>query len=242
MEEHLRRKRGMSGLDLDEIIELLTELNVWSVSLRILLALIFGGCIGLERGYHGRAAGLRTHILVCVGAAMTSLTGIFGTTLLGGGDAFRISAQVISGIGFLGVGMILVRNRTIVTGLTTAAGMWATATIGIAVGYGFYLGAVIATVICSVAVTLLGHIEEKGKTISNIYLEISDISRTGEIVRNLRTLFDSSVSIDIISPKSNTKEHLGILILIKEFTISEDTLAKIEKVDGVEFLVENCNA
>lgn len=224
-----------------EFLKLFGEFNVASVVARIVLAAILGGTIGFERGRHGRAAGLRTHILVCVGAAMTSLTGVFGSAILGG-DAFRISAQVISGIGFLGVGMILVRNRTVVTGLTTAAGMWTTATIGIAVGYGFYLGAFIATVICSVAVTLLGHIEEKGKTISNIYLEISDIKRTGEIVKELRTLFETSVSIDIISPKSNTKEHLGILVLIKEFSISEEILSNIEKIDGVEFLVENCNA
>lgn len=224
-----------------EFFKVFNEFNVLSVILRIILAAILGGVIGFERGRHGRAAGLRTHILVCVGAVMTSLTGIFGSVLFGG-DAFRISAQVISGIGFLGVGMILVRNRTVVTGLTTAAGMWTTATIGIAVGYGFYLGAIIATVICSAAVTFLGHIEEKSKTISNIYLEISDVHRTRAIIRELRTFFDTSVSIDIISPKSSTKEHVGILVLIKEFSISDETLEKIEKIDGVEFLVENCNA
>lgn len=224
-----------------DLLNFLSEFNIVSVIVRVALATILGGIIGFERGRHGRAAGLRTHILICVGAAMTSLTGIYGS-LLFGGDAFRISAQVISGIGFLGVGMILVRNRTIVTGLTTAAGMWTTATIGIAVGYGFYLGALIATVICSAAVTFLGHIEEKGKTISNIYLEISDIHRTGAIIRELRALFDASVSVDIISPKSNTKEHVGILVLIKEFSISNETILKIEQIDGVEFLVENCNA
>ena len=224
-----------------EFLKSLNDFNFQSVIFRIILTALLGGIIGFERGRHGRAAGLRTHILVCVGAAMTSLTGIFGASILGG-DAFRISAQVISGIGFLGVGMILVRNRTVVTGLTTAAGMWTTATIGIAVGYGFYLGALIATVICSAAVTFLGHIEEKSKTISNIYLEISDIHRTGTIVRELRTLFDSSVSIDIISPKSNTNNHIGILVLVKEFTISTETIDKIEKIDGVGFLVEDCNA
>jgi len=225
-----------------EFLKQLNEFNTLSIIFRLVLAVILGGIIGFERGRHGRAAGLRTHILVCVGAAMTSLTGIFGTNLLGGGDAFRISAQVISGIGFLGVGMILVRNRTVVTGLTTAAGLWATATIGIAIGYGFYLAAIIATIVCSLAVTLLGHIEEKGKTISNLYLEIGEPQKAGEIVRKIRKLFSSSVTVDIISPKSQTSGHIGILVLVKEFSILEKTVADIEKIDGVVFVVEDCNA
>lgn len=225
-----------------EFLKQLNEFNALSVAFRLILAVILGGIIGFERGRHGRAAGLRTHILVCVGAAMTSLTGVFGTNLLGGGDAFRISAQVISGIGFLGVGMILVRNRTVVTGLTTAAGLWATATIGIAIGYGFYLAAIIATAVCSLAVTLLGHIEEKGKTISNLYLEIGNPQKTGEIVREIRKLFSGGVSVDIISPKSQSAGHIGVLVLVKEFSISEETVAVIGKMDGVAFVVEDCNA
>lgn len=222
--------------------EMLEDFNLVSVLFRIFLAAVLGGVIGFERGRHGRAAGLRTHILVCVGSALTALTGIFGTQLLGGGDAFRISAQVISGIGFLGVGMILVRNRTVVTGLTTAAGLWATATIGIATGYGFYFGAIIAAAICSVAVTLLGHIEEKGKTISNLYLEISDIGNTGKTVRQIRKLFSTEITVDIISPKSQSDGHIGVLVLVKEFSIPEETVREIEKLESVCFVVEGCNA
>ena len=172
-----------------EFLNIINEFNAWSITVRVVLSAILGGVIGFERSRHGRAAGLRTHILVCVGAAVTALTGIFGFEKFGVGDPFRISAQVISGIGFLGVGMILVRNRTIVTGLTTAAGLWETATIGIALGYGFYLGAFVATLLCTIAVTLLGHFEEKGKTVSNLYLEISDSSCTGEVVLQLRSSF-----------------------------------------------------
>ncbi len=225
------------------IVELLQEFNVWSVLLRVLVAALLGGVIGSERGRHGRAAGLRTHILVCVGSAMTSLTGLYAVQVLGtGGDAFRISAQVVSGIGFLGVGMILVRNRTVVTGLTTAAGLWATATIGIAVGYGFYIGAAIATLLCVVAVPVLGHFEEKRKTVTNVYLEISDIGRTGTIVRELRDILQSEVSVDVIAPKSNAADHVGVLLLVKTYTIPEDTLQAIEAIEGIEYIVEECNA
>lgn len=226
----------------EAFVRYMTDFNTVSVLIRILLAAVLGGVIGSERGRHGRAAGLRTHILVCVGSAMTSLTGLFAVQVLGaGGDAFRIAAQVVSGIGFLGVGMILVRNRTVVTGLTTAAGMWATATIGIAVGYGFYAGAVAATAFCVVAVPILGHFEEKRKTVINLYVEIANTGRTGEIVRELRTLFPNIVSVDVVSPKSNAVGHVGIVLLIKAFTLDAAQLAAAEALEGVDYIVEECN-
>lgn len=226
-----------------DLFEFLQELNVYTVLIRVFVAALLGGLIGSERGRHGRAAGLRTHILVCVGSAMTSLTGLFAVQVLNvGGDAFRISAQVVSGIGFLGVGMILVRNRTVVTGLTTAAGLWATATIGIAIGYGFYVGAVAATLLCVVAVPILGHFEEKKKTVINLYVEVSQTNRTGEIVRELRSLFSTAVSVDIIAPKSNAEGHVGILLLVKAFTVPKETLCAIEALDGIDYVVEDCNA
>lgn len=225
-----------------DIVQWLTDFSTLSALVRVVFAAVLGGAIGFERGRHGRAAGLRTHILVCVGSAMTSLTGLFAMQLLGSGDPFRISAQVVSGIGFLGVGMILVRNRTVVTGLTTAAGLWATATIGIAVGYGFYLGAIGAAVLCIIAVPVLGHFEEKRKTVTNLYLEISDTAQAGVIVRQLRALFDTPVTVDVIAPKSNAPGHVGILLLVKTYTIPETVLTAIESIEGIEFAVEECNA
>lgn len=226
-----------------DILEFLKEFNLYTALIRLFLAALLGGVIGSERGRHGRAAGLRTHILVCVGSAMTSLTGLFAVQALGsGGDIFRISAQVVSGIGFLGVGMILVRNRTVITGLTTAAGLWATATIGIAIGYGFYVGAVAATLLCVVAVPVLGHFEEKQKTVTNLYIEVSETNRTGQIVRELRSLFSTVVSVDIIAPKSNAANRVGILLLVKAFSIPEETLRAVEKLDGIDYIVEDCNA
>ena len=115
--------------------------------LRCFLAIAAGALIGAERARHGRVAGMRTHILVCLGSALTAMTGVFVSTQSTlGGDPFRISAQVISGIGFLGAGMIILRHDHTITGLT-AAGVWATATIGIAIGYGFYIGAACVTIL-----------------------------------------------------------------------------------------------
>ncbi len=97
---------------------------ILSTVLRSLAAVVIGGLIGSERARHGRAAGMRTHILVCLGACMTSMTSMFVSDSLGNnGDVFRIPAQVVSGIGFLGAGMIILKNNNMITGLTTAAGV-----------------------------------------------------------------------------------------------------------------------
>jgi putative Mg2+ transporter-C (MgtC) family protein len=120
------------------VSEYLSDFGIGQITIRAILAIIVGCLIGAERAKHGRAAGMRTHILVCLGAAMTSMTSLYVSEVLNyGGDVLRIPAQVISGIGFLGAGMIILKNNNTIVGLTTAAGIWATATIGIAIGYGF---------------------------------------------------------------------------------------------------------
>lgn len=130
------------------------------IGTRLAVATVLGGLIGLERERHGRAAGLRTHLLVCVGSALIMLTSwhvaaeaaaAFGPS---GADPARIAAQVVSGIGFLGAGTIL-RSRVSVVGLTTAASLWAVAGVGLAVGAGFYSGALIGTGLVFGALVLL---------------------------------------------------------------------------------------
>jgi putative Mg2+ transporter-C (MgtC) family protein len=130
---------------------------------RLVLAVALGGVVGFERERHGRAAGLRTHILVCLGSTLIMLTTfhIFevfaGRALL---DPTRLAAGVITGIGFLGAGTII-RFETSVLGLTTAASIWVVASIGIAIGCGFYLGAIVATTLVLVCLTILGIFERR---------------------------------------------------------------------------------
>lgn len=114
------------------------ELTMLSVVLRPLVAILLGGVIGLERGLKNRAAGFRTYMLVCLGACIVMLTNQYIYQLLGTGDPVRMGAQVISGIGFLGAGTIIVTSRSQIKGLTTAAGLWCSACVGLAVGIGFY--------------------------------------------------------------------------------------------------------
>ncbi len=207
---------------MDKILSYLSEFTYITVLVRLAAAALMGGLIGSERGRHGRAAGLRTHILVCIGASMTSLTSMYLGDVLGyTGDIARLSAQVISGIGFLGAGTILIRNSSTITGLTTAAGMWATAAIGVAVGYGFYSGASIATLICIFSVTALSRLERKRKNTINGYVELTDIADTEVVVDILRELGDSLISYDIIPPKSGHSENVGITFIVngqKHFT------------------------
>lgn len=129
--------------------------------MRLLIALLLSGFIGLEREFHGRAAGLRTHILVGIGSSLIMLTSIHIFEVYRGiasVDPSRIAAQVVSGIGFLGAGTIL-RFKAQVMGLTTAASLWAVAGIGLASGCGFYIGAFATTILVLVSLFLLTPVE-----------------------------------------------------------------------------------
>lgn len=153
------------------------ELNMISVLLRLLLAAVLGGLIGLEREYKRRPAGFRTHILICLGAAMTTLTSEF--LLLNMHyylDVARLGASVASGMGFIGAGTIIVTRHHRIKGLTTAAGLWTSAIVGLAAGAGFYEAAVTATVLVLLAELIFARLEyrilAKAKDI-NIYVTYS---------------------------------------------------------------------
>lgn len=144
----------------NDILTCLDQLNAVSVLVRIFMATIAGSLIGLNRGKSGQPAGMRTHILVCIGAAVVMLTGQYIYERYGTGDPSRLGAQVVSGIGFLGAGSIL-SDKEKVRGLTTAAGLWASACIGLAVGVGFYFVAVVATIMEMLVLTWVKGWEQK---------------------------------------------------------------------------------
>ena len=153
----------------------LRDLNVLSVCVRLLLAMAFGGTIGFERGIRQRAAGLRTHMLLCVGAASTMLVSQYIYASYGVGDPARLSAQVISGIGFLAAGTIIVTRRNQIKGLTTAATLWAKACMGLAVGVGFYECALAMYVILIFILLLVNMVDPKYlkiPTSTALYLEV----------------------------------------------------------------------
>lgn len=224
-----------------DLLTVLREFNVWSVSIRLIAAAIIGGIIGAERGRHGRDAGLRTHILICIGAATTALTSLFlKENLYYSGDITRISAQVISGIGFLGAGTILIRSSSVITGLTTAAGIWTTAAIGIAVGYGFYLGAIVATAIVFFSVTVLRRAERKQKSQTGVYVELTEIADTEAVVETICQA--GAVSYDVIPAKSGCSAHVGIFFFMSNAEQFTELKKELNQTGHVAMMLRNINS
>lgn len=172
------------------IFDFAREMNTLAVAFRLVLAVLCGGLIGIEREYKRRPAGFRTHILICLGAAMTTLTSqyMFLTMHLYT-DVARLGAQVVAGIGFIGAGTIIVTNRQRVKGLTTAAGLWTSAIIGLVCGAGYVECAIFATLMVLVAELLLVKIEyrfARKLTDVNLYVEYYKAETIENIVRVIR--------------------------------------------------------
>lgn len=183
----------MQTLNLISQLDPLRQLTLASIVLRLLLATVFAAAIGFERGKKRHAAGLRTHVVVCIGAASVMLVNqylclYFNSTA----DPARLGAQVISGIGFLGAGTIIItghQRAQQVKGLTTAAGLWASACMGLAIGIGFYEGAVLMCIFLLCVIVLLNRLDErylKSSTVMQIYVEHTPDLPFSAILQTLR--------------------------------------------------------
>lgn len=230
---------------MSEFIEYMRDVNIVTVAVRLVLAMFCGGVMGLERGKQGRAAGMRTHILVCLGATLAAMLGFYGSEVLGfSNDPLRVAAQVISGIGFLGVGTILVKGRFQITGLTTAAGLWTAGAIGIALGAGFYEGAIITFVCAVLTVTVVHRLEYKlNKKYSRfgIYVEITSDKYVRKTIDFLTTRFMVS-DIQVTAPRSATPGNVGIEANVynRDFATSPDEVSKIlESEEHIVFALES---
>ena len=224
---------------LENLIAFEQEINLFTVALRLVLAALFGGIIGLERGRHGSSAGLRTHILVCLGGAMTSLLGLYSTEILGyDGEPLRVAAQVVSGIGFLGAGMIIVKNDNMIVGLTTAAIMWATAIIGISLGIGFYSGALIALLICIFTAAFLTRLERKRKKSTHVYIEVEELGELEHINDTVKSHLAPGSVVQVISPRSGVSGHMGIVIVTSGMKSFDQFRREIKALDGVLLMIK----
>ncbi len=229
---------------MDEIIAFLRDVNIATIAIRLVLAMLFGGIIGLERGKMGRAAGMRTHTLVCLGAALATMIGFFVFKSTNTGDPLRVAAQVVSGIGFLGVGTILIKGRFQITGLTTAAGLWCAAAIGIALGAGFYEGALITFVCAVLTVTVVHRVESRlNKKYSRfgIYVEICSDKHVRETVDFLSEKYKVT-DIQVTTPRSGTTGNVGIEANVHnmDFATSPDDVSRtLEELDYVIFALES---
>lgn len=196
----------------------------FEVIVRLVVALVLGGAIGIEREYRSKDAGFRTHFLVALGSALFTVVSMYGFPG-GDSDSSRVAAQVVSGIGFLGAGMIIFQ-RNFIRGLTTAAGLWVTAAVGMACGTGNYVIAVAATAMVLVGLEVLNALIFPVVT-NHIHVEFSssDKARAREVVAQIKekskNVYDYNfkdvdkgggvsyeVSIDVKLKGKNTTVHL----------------------------------
>ncbi len=217
------------------------EVWVWlQIILRLLLAVVCGGVIGMERGRKGRPAGFRTHVLVCLGSALTVMTNEFMIQKYGTGDPTRMAAQVVSGIGFLGAGTILVTGRRKIRGLTTAATLWASGCLGLAIGAGFYVASLAGTALIWGVNSLLQRLEEPfmdSARVIFIYLELEDIAAVRHVLDFARERGIRVSDIELMKDEAESSlvgmtASLKLLKAMDHQKLHEE----LEAVEGVDFL------
>lgn len=234
---------------MSDCLSSLRELSLFSMMLRVVLAMIVGGVIGYEREKKGRPAGFRTYMLVAVGATLTVILSQYLDFMLNNRweltaesigiktDLSRFGAQVINGVGFLGAGTIIVTGRQEVKGLTTAAGLWASACMGIAIGAGFYECMVIGTLLIVVCMKLLPLIENvitrRARNMS-IYVGMDSMENLGIVVGYMKAEDIRLYDVEIEKANENLS-HINALFSIRLPNRLQHTevLAKIATMDGI---------
>ena len=153
-----------------------------------------------------------------------------------GGDPLRVSAQVVSGIGFLGAGTILTRGQSHITGLTTAAGLWTTACLGLAIGAGFYTGVIAAWIIMTLVITLFTRLERTVKQhhMDTFYVELSDVTRVNEYAREMT---GDIASLQVSQAKSGISAHIGLVCTVKDLDDSAQLLERLRALDYVAIAI-----
>lgn len=218
------------------------ELNIGAdqIAIRLVLSIALSGLIGIERESIKRPAGFRTHILVCVGSTLVMLVGLYifeEYKYYSNLDPARLGAQVISGIGFLGAGTII-KEGVSVKGLTTAASLWATACVGLAIGAGFYIGAIAATILIFITLLLFSHFEDnflRKDKYTKIRIEtLNKPGQLGAIGQVTGKMGLPIISIDFNSGEGDTK-IVDLLIRINDKT---DKLQLINKISEIENIVK----
>ena len=222
---------------MEHLLAYLRELNMASILLRIFLAVLVGGVLGMERGRKRHPAGLRTYILVCLGAALVMMTNQFVYNEFGASDPVRLGAQVISGIGFLGAGTIMVTGRSRIKGLTTAAGLWASACGGLAIGIGFYEGALLGGAVIVFTMAGLQRFDnwmKKHSRYIDLYVECSTKGSFGEFLQYAREngieISDIQASQEETFHKEKGKQRTASYI----FTATSEK--KVTHADMIEIL------
>ncbi len=208
------------------------------ILLRLLLAALIGGIIGIEREASNRPAGLRTHILVSVGSALIMLISLYGMPERA--DPSRIASNVVTGVGFLGAGTIL-RNGNTIKGLTTAASLWVCAGIGLAVGSGYYFGGIVTALIVLISLVVLSKVEKNYLRGANKIIRITAKDRAG-LIGEVGTLFGSfgisirNITIDDLKIDDEETGYIDVKFYIKKpmGIINEELYESLLNVEAVK--------
>lgn len=224
---------------------ILHEVNVVSITIRIFLAMLMGGILGFERERKNRPAGFRTYMLVCIGAALVMLTNqyVYENFNASNGDPVRLGAQVISGIGFLGAGTIIVTKRNQIKGLTTAAGLWASACLGLTIGIGFYSGAIIGGLGIFIAMIALHKVDlkiRKGGMLIDLYVEFNNITHISAFMNYIQAN-DLEVE-DLLMNKGQIpgNENVALALTLKSNTKMQHPaiIQLLSQADGIQYIEE----
>ncbi|NLU33303.1 MAG: MgtC/SapB family protein [Clostridiaceae bacterium] len=217
----------------------LRDMNLISMAVRMSLAVICGGLIGLEREHKKRPAGFRTHILICLGACMTTLTGQYLFSYMNYyTDVARLGAQVIAGIGFIGAGNIIVTKRRKVRGLTTAAGLWTAAILGLASGAGYYEVVVAGTILVLLAEIVFSRLEYWINAHARevyLYVKYYGAESMDRINTALREMNVRILDLEIIKPEQHADDSISAILLLRPYKrLDKKSLEEaIAQLDGV---------
>lgn len=221
------------------------DVNMLSITVRMVLAVLCGGLIGIEREFKRRPAGFRTHILICLGAAMTTLTSQYLYLNMGMyTDIARLGAQVIAGVGFIGAGTIIVTKHQRVKGLTTAAGLWTAAIIGLVCGAGYVECAIFSTLMVLVAELVLIRFEYRYALKADdvhLYIEYTDANVIEEIVRIIRDKHLSMKELEItrVAGDNEGMKYCAIIaVSVSRKQLDEEVVKSINLVENVTTVEE----
>lgn len=228
-------------------------MSFWEVLLRILVATFCGGVIGIERGKKNRPAGFRTYILVCVGASLTMILGEYLAVMyslwseqiatLLNSDIARFGAQVINGIGFLGAGTIIITGNQQVKGMTTAAGLWASACMGLAIGSGFLEGALIGCLLIILTTAIFSKLEtfilRHSRTI-NLYVEFENTDDLTRIIERLRAKNVRIFDVEFTKAKQSDSGYPSAIFSLQlpKKTSHSVVVTEIATIDAVKKIEE----
>ena len=225
--------------------EWFADWNILSIVIRLLISAAVGFLIGYDRERKDKPAGIRTHILVCLGTALATMTAMYALYMFPNTniDITRLGGQMVAGIGFLGAGVIFISNKNRIEGLTTAAGLWACTCCGLAIGFGFFEGTLITVILIIITMLLLPLFERNVRHKRNnfdLYIEFESGTSPAGFLRLLHSKDISYSNYRVIQEENGKEGPIVILsVSMNQSTNKDEFLSEVQALDGLKFLHEH---